>query len=259
MLKIFNFYHKPAHMFQTPFLIPMHAGKAISKHNLNMIGDNTNINISHKNRYYGELTGMYWVWKNIQSEYIGFCHYRRYFNFYTPRAFDFIHHDILKNSPQIYTPTTNVLKHDIIVPQPLKLNQSIESQYIYNHRQHDWEMLISIIKKKYPNYSFNVVKNQYLYPFNMFISKYDIFIFYMEFLFDLLFELESKITLPPEHSYQSRVFGFIGERLLNIFIDMVRSNQFPHLKQISIGQMQTLFVKNYAPLVFKNNSFERLI
>lgn len=40
--------------------------------------DNTGDNISSKNKYYCELSTQYWVWKNIDSEYYGFCHYRRY-------------------------------------------------------------------------------------------------------------------------------------------------------------------------------------
>ena len=30
---------------------------------------------------YCELTTQYWAWKNVDAEYIGFCHYRRYFDF----------------------------------------------------------------------------------------------------------------------------------------------------------------------------------
>lgn len=45
--------------------------------------DNTGINISNKNPFYGENTFHYWIWKNdllrgIDYEWIGFCHYRRF-------------------------------------------------------------------------------------------------------------------------------------------------------------------------------------
>ena len=39
-------------------------------------------NIMHLNQHYGELSGFYWVWKNIinkykEDDFIGFCHYRK--------------------------------------------------------------------------------------------------------------------------------------------------------------------------------------
>lgn len=38
-------------------------------------------NINYLNHFYSEIVTMYWAWKNnIQSEKIGFCHYRRRFN-----------------------------------------------------------------------------------------------------------------------------------------------------------------------------------
>lgn len=41
--------------------------------------DNEGDNISAKNPYYCELTGIYYAWKNIPAEYLGLVHYRRYF------------------------------------------------------------------------------------------------------------------------------------------------------------------------------------
>ena len=45
--------------------------------------DNTLINISEKNSYYGEYTFYYWYWKNLlklkkKDEWVGFCSYREY-------------------------------------------------------------------------------------------------------------------------------------------------------------------------------------
>ena len=44
----------------------------------NMVLDNTGDNISEKNKKYCELTTQYWAWKNVEADYYGFCHYRRF-------------------------------------------------------------------------------------------------------------------------------------------------------------------------------------
>ena len=44
--------------------------------------DNNGDNISAKNSQYCELTAQYWAWKNIDCDYYGFFHYRRYLTFH---------------------------------------------------------------------------------------------------------------------------------------------------------------------------------
>jgi hypothetical protein len=60
---------------------PVGLGKNIF--NNEWLKDNTKINISHKNKFYGEYTFHYWFWKNMideinENQWIGFCAYRRY-------------------------------------------------------------------------------------------------------------------------------------------------------------------------------------
>ncbi|WP_298497297.1 DUF4422 domain-containing protein, partial [uncultured Helicobacter sp.] len=96
-VKILVSYHKPSVLFKDEVLTPIHLGRALSKEAHkdgkvsdeeyewlceNMIGDDTGENISHLNRYFNEMTGIYWAWKNYDKlgnpEYIGLCHYRRH-------------------------------------------------------------------------------------------------------------------------------------------------------------------------------------
>ena len=46
--------------------------------------DNTGINITEKNNYYGEYTFHYWLWKNyldkVKNDWIGFCQYRKFWS-----------------------------------------------------------------------------------------------------------------------------------------------------------------------------------
>ena len=104
MIKIFVAYHIPARLINDPNFCPIHVGRALTMSTKdgdstnknrqwlleNCIGDDTGINISHLNRQYCELTGIFWVWKNINkyqdAEYIGFMHYRRHLRFNNQKA-----------------------------------------------------------------------------------------------------------------------------------------------------------------------------
>ena len=76
---IFTMTHKKFREPEDAIYVPLHVGRACSG-DYGYAGDDTGDNISAKNCYYGELTGVYWVWKNVRTtDYVGICHYRRYF------------------------------------------------------------------------------------------------------------------------------------------------------------------------------------
>ena len=58
--------------------LPIHVGSE-GKEKLGYQCDNEGDNISNLNPYYCELTGLYWAWKNLDCDYLGLVHYRRYF------------------------------------------------------------------------------------------------------------------------------------------------------------------------------------
>ena len=79
VIKIIVATHKQFVMPQDKELyLPIHVG-CEGKKDLGFQGDNTGDNISVLNPYYCELTGLYWAWKNLECDYLGLVHYRRYF------------------------------------------------------------------------------------------------------------------------------------------------------------------------------------
>lgn len=74
--------HKRDACLAEPPYLPVQVGRAIAREDLGYTGDDSGENISAKNRNYCELTAQYWAWKNrSDADYIGLCHYRRYFDF----------------------------------------------------------------------------------------------------------------------------------------------------------------------------------
>ncbi|MBU9808387.1 DUF4422 domain-containing protein, partial [Rahnella sp. SL6] len=81
-VSIYTCHHKPSAFLDSSVIKPIHVGKANSLNVICCDGDDTGDNISYKNPFYCELTAHYWVWKNaIPTDYVGFMHYRRHFNF----------------------------------------------------------------------------------------------------------------------------------------------------------------------------------
>lgn len=218
-IKILVATHKAYWMPDDDIYLPLHVGRE-GKQYLGFIGDNTGDNISSKNPNYCELTGLYWAWKNLESEYIGLCHYRRYFGHRC-------HSNDLESKYKAIFHRTDyerlLHKYDVIIPK--KRNYYIEtvrSQYEHAHNKRDLDEVERIIAERYPEYSeaFTKVMNRpKLHILNMFAMKKKLFDEYCAWLFDILFELEKRIDISDYDTYQARVFGFLGERLFNVWLE----------------------------------------
>lgn len=219
-LKIFICTHKETILKKGEIYTPLLCGADYHKE-IKLLGDNTGDNISIKNKNYCELTGVYWIWKNVNSDYKGICHYRRYFNFKKIHKID---EKDLERGIKLTEEKIKFLleKNDMIVSEKLKLYPNVEKQYKKCHRIEDLENLKKIITKnceeKYIVAMNKVLKEDIIYPYNMLIARKEIFDDYCKWLFGILFELEKEIVI-SEDLYQARVFGFLSERMLGIYIE----------------------------------------
>lgn len=279
-IKILVGYHKPAVLLKDEILTPIHLGRALateaskdgklSKQDYewlceNMIGDDTGDNISHLNRYFCELTGIYWAWKNYDKlgnpDYIGFMHYRRQFLF----------KEGIKLAPRIwinYSPTyefadkhymditdisnfEDIYSYEMILPEPLLYSNmgcnNLRMAYI--RHMHDDKLLLDLEKiilnndkyKEYQPFAKEFYKKEKSYPCNMFIMKKDLFFEYCDFLFDLSFDLyskfETKLTNGLLSLQHSRGIAMVGECITDIFIEYSKS------KHVSFKEFPVSFLK----------------
>lgn len=220
--------HKPYRMPEDAIYVPVQAG-AEGKESIGYLRDDAGDNISAKNKNYCELTALYWAWKNLDADYMGLVHYRRHFTAKGARGSRSDKFARVLSGEQL----ADVLrKTDIIVPKPR--NYFIEtnySQYVHAHHAEDLDTTREILAEKYPQYVAaydSSMKKTVGHRFNMFVMKRDRFNAYCEWLFDILFELEKRLDISQYSAYDARVFGFVSERLLDVWLD---TNGYPYVEQ----------------------------
>ncbi|MDO5462767.1 MAG: DUF4422 domain-containing protein [bacterium] len=211
-LKILVATHKSYWMPEDKVYFPIQVGRAIAPQSLSYTGDDTGEHISEKNKTFCELTAVYWAWKNLKDvDAIGLCHYRRYFG-------------AKRTSILSQADYTRLLAagNDCILPK--KRNYFIEtnySQYVHAHHEEDLILTKAILTEKYPDYLpawEAVMKSTSGHRFNMFVMKWDLFDAYCTWLFDILFELEKRLDISTYSDYDKRVFGFVSERLIDVYL-----------------------------------------
>jgi len=222
-VKILIAAHKKYDVPKEDCYLPLHVG-CEGKNPIGFEGDNTGDNISNKNPQFCELTGIYWAWKNLDCDYLGLVHYRRYFK--GTSRFDYTDSKGKKKSAMILGEddiASLLTDSDIIVPKARNyMIETIYSHYANTLNAKDLDLTREIILEKYPVdvLSFdNVVKAKKAHMFNMFIMKKEMSDEYCKWLFDILYELERRIDISDYTDFQKRLFGRVSEILLNVWIE----------------------------------------
>ncbi len=215
-VKIIVAAHKEYWMPSDPLYLPVQAGAAVGGVKLPYAGDDRGENISAKNPHYCELTCLYWAWKNLKADTLGLVHYRRYFA--NGRIFGDKRKRIL-TGPEL---EEKMLHCSVLLPVPRNyLIETNYSQYAHAHHAADLDLTRKIIAEKHPGYlaGFNAVMQQTRgHRFNMLVMKRPVLDAYCEWLFDILFELEARLDIGEYSQNDARVFGFVGERLLDVWL-----------------------------------------
>lgn len=169
--------------------------------------DNTGDQIAKKNPNYCELTAIYWIWKNDRdSDRVGINHYRRWFSG-------------LEHPEQI----EKILdEYDLILPVFEPYRETVREQYcIDSGFQKDLDLIEEEIRVRAPEYEKafqEVMRMGGISQYNMMILPKNLFDEYCSWVFPLLEKLESQISLEGYNDYQKRIFGFLSERLVNVWV-----------------------------------------
>ena len=249
-IEVYVSFYKDYYIYKSEIFKPFFVGNALKKNELNIPGDNTGENISEKNSTFNELTLTYWAWKNSMQDYIGFGHYRRYFVYnrisLLRRIFLKITKKRFKKEKKLEVIrkirdfekkiVKEIENYDIILPKPIIMSRTLKEQYGDEHYIEHYEKMGEVINELFPQMykSFLQASNKNtFYIANMFIFKRDIFEDYCNFVFKVLFKLE-KILEVPKDKYQSRIFGYLAERLLIIYIEYITSEKDYRIKYLDV-------------------------
>lgn len=214
--------HKPYRMPADSMYLPLHVGAALHPDVCEgMQGDDTGDNISDKNPYFCELTGLYWLWKNCDADYKGLVHYRRLLG--SPNRAR------LKNKDPFDCLVTRgelkplLDKTGIVVAK--RRNYRIET--VYDHYAHTFEAeqfdvcreVLMEAKSEYVAAWDELMKSRGAHIFNMFVMRSDLLDDYCSFVFGVLRELEKKIDPAQYDPFGARYPGRVSERLLDPWLE----------------------------------------
>jgi len=224
--------------------IPVGLGSKITSEEF--IKDNTKINITDKNPYYGEYTFHYWLWKNkideFDNNWIGFCQYRKYwlknslnqkinnFNEFKNALITEIPHELDKYESILGEPLyVNQFRFSKFIKKNLKTMLS-EPSLIFNknkrtikfhfdmmHGKGNLDKAIDYLDKNEQGDFKKFVNSEVSFnPHNMFICKsYKILDKYYSSLFPWLERCEKLFGFDLDGYGLKRIYGFLAERYMS--------------------------------------------
>jgi|GEM_PF-3038700 len=189
---------------ETPCGVPIEVGATKRENFLYELRDDTGDNISIENSYYGELTGLYWVWKNAELSnyrYVGYSHYNKRLSISPANAEEYL----------CRRPSGWIVYEEVSIPA--------------HSDPHEWNILTKIIKEDYSSY-FESFQNLYredgssdrCNSANMFITSIEELNNYCEFLFSVCEKLREKLGDNKKDRFDRRYCAFFAERLLSVYI-----------------------------------------
>lgn len=286
-IKLFVSCHKKAFVPENDVFCPIQVGTALAEKKLEGMKyyDNQGEHISEKNRQYCELTAQYFAWKNIEADYYGFFHYRRYLNLspvereedgwgnivYNHITKKVLEESYLDTKENIYAMIRN---YDILVPIGRAFNREESSNTVYEQfiKEHptlkgDMDNAIGILSRKYPDFieACSMYMNSKLaYECNMFIMKKELFMQYSQWLFSICKELDQQLDLTEYSMDENRVVGYIAERLFGIYFTKIKLDKRYKFREVqkvyffhtdSVQRIEPVF-KHAIPIVLSaNNEF----
>ena len=208
-ISIYIITHKKYEMPSDKIYQPLFVGAFDKDETFGYLRDDEGLdNISKKNIYFSELTGLYWIWKHNKSDIVGLCHYRRYFVKGILGSGDYLNKEDISKTLE---------KFDVIAYKKFS-GVCVFDAFNKFVSKENLEKSLNILQEVYPGYHDDMkaqFKKKEYYAHCMFISSKDFLNEYCEWLFKYLFELEKELDLKKNH----RVIGYVAELLFSVYLE----------------------------------------
>lgn len=135
----------------------------------------------------------------------------------------------------------------------LPAHPTLYDHYRLVHRQQDLDAAIEIVKRRHPGFDEALatgLQSERGYFLNMFIMRWELFDEYCAWLFPILDELDARMLANEQDApegFQCRAIGFLGERLLNVFLASKRRHGAASTREGSRG---IAFISQPSPKPF---------
>lgn len=225
--------HKPYRMPDDPVYLPLHVGRAlhpeaVSAMGPGFVGDDTGDSISALNASYSELTGLWWVWRNLDADYRGLVHYRRHFASADPRR---------RHARDRFARIASgddfrlaLSKAPVIVPRARDyVIETVESHYVHTMEGAAQQVAAvrAAVRDARPAYA-EALEAQLggtrAHMFNMLVMRADLLDGYCSWLFPLLAEAGERVDSSRYDAFGARWPGRVSEWLLDVWL---RTNGVP--------------------------------
>lgn len=236
-IKILIATHKETYVPQNPLLFPIQVGSALSAKRLpGMLHDDDGINISERNNSYCELTAQYWAWKNLNADYYGFFHYRRYMSFAkvypledgqkkVRRCIPYVEQASIQDDLSCYRLDEANMRevieaNDVVTVLSEHMDVTAYEQFCQFHNRQLFDLALKITYELHPEFrdaAKQYLSSKYIYSLNMFIMKKECFHAYAQWLFPILEEFEKQADFHNLNEAETRITGYIAERLFGIY------------------------------------------
>ncbi|WP_293845710.1 DUF4422 domain-containing protein [uncultured Parolsenella sp.] len=270
--------HKPSELPNNPIYCPVQVGAVFAKKRMSgMAHDDEGENISAKNGSYCELTAQYWAWKNLDADYLGLCHYRRFLTF--PEG-----NFKLDNRKQIqagimdaYNMERFGLLDERLMHQVVEDNDCVvgeleditglftprgKQKTVYQHwaahdrdliNKHDLDKLIELVDEFYPVYAKDMheyLDGKQFLGYNCFVMRRELFNQLCDFEFDILEKLEDRTELTNYNQMRTRIYGFMAEILYSVFVYHLEKTGYKvkHVPLVYFNETDPVALLSPAPI-----------